>query len=123
MTPRPELVCSGGHRDDYPRRCRTQRVDLGPVAGYRPGSVRRLLLVALLEQGDLSGAERQAAAYQRLAGRLGIPRYGWLPEIWRAMRALLDGDPDGARVSDSLCAGNFHRPVTEVYPLPLSRTI
>src|SRR5262249_17943578 len=23
-------------------------------------------------------------------------RYGWLPEIWRAMRALLDGDPDDA---------------------------
>jgi hypothetical protein len=57
---------------------------------------RRLLLVALLEQGDLSGAERQAAAYQRLAGRLGIPRYCWLPEVWRAMRALLDGDQDGA---------------------------
>jgi hypothetical protein len=57
---------------------------------------RRLLLVALLEQGDLSGADQQAAAYQRLAHRLGIPRYGWLPEIWRAMRALLDGDPDGA---------------------------
>jgi len=57
---------------------------------------RRLLLVALLEQGDLSGAEEQAAAYQRLARRLGIPRYGWLPEIWRAMRALLDGNPDGA---------------------------
>jgi hypothetical protein len=56
----------------------------------------RLLLVALLEQGDLAGAEQQAAAYQRLARRLGIPRYGWLPEIWRAMRALLDGDPDGA---------------------------
>jgi hypothetical protein len=56
----------------------------------------RLLLVALLKQGDLAGAEQQAATYQRLARRLGIPRYGWLPEIWRAMRALLDGDPDGA---------------------------
>jgi hypothetical protein len=57
---------------------------------------RRLLLVALLEQGDLSGAEEQAVAYERLARHLGIPRYGWLPEIWRAMRSLLDGDPDGA---------------------------
>jgi AAA ATPase domain len=57
---------------------------------------RRLLLVALLEQGDLSGAERQAVAYERLARRLGIPRYGWLPEIWRALRAQLDGDPDAA---------------------------
>jgi AAA ATPase domain len=57
---------------------------------------RRLLLLALLEQGDLTGAEQQAVAYERLARRLGIPRYGWLPEIWQAMRALLAGDPDGA---------------------------
>jgi hypothetical protein len=57
---------------------------------------RRLLLVALLEQGDLSGAAQQAAAYERLARRTGIARYGWLPEIWRGMRALLDGDPDAA---------------------------
>jgi AAA ATPase domain len=57
---------------------------------------RRLLLVALLEQGDVSGAEEQALAYERLARRLAIPRYGWLPEIWRALRAQLDGDPDGA---------------------------
>jgi hypothetical protein len=57
---------------------------------------RRLLLVALLEQGDLAGAEQQAAAYERVAQRLAIPRYGWLPEIWRAMRALLDGDPERA---------------------------
>lgn len=57
---------------------------------------RRLLLVALLEQGNLPEANRQAIAYERVARRLGIPRYGWLPEIWRAMRALLDGDPDGA---------------------------
>ncbi|HET7014489.1 MAG TPA: AAA family ATPase [Streptosporangiaceae bacterium] len=57
---------------------------------------RRLLLVALLEQGDLAGAEQQAAAYERVARRLGLPRYSWLPEIWRAMRALLDGDPDRA---------------------------
>jgi len=57
---------------------------------------RRLLLVALLEQGDLHGAEQQAAAYEQLARRLSIPRYGWLPVIWRAMRALLDGDVDRA---------------------------
>ncbi|HTR96063.1 MAG TPA: AAA family ATPase [Trebonia sp.] len=57
---------------------------------------RRLLLVALLERGDVSGAQEQAVAYERLARHLGIPRYGWLPEIWRAMRAQLDGDPDGA---------------------------
>ena len=57
---------------------------------------RRLLLVAFLEQGDLAGAGQQAVAYERLARRLGIPRYGWLPEIWRAMHAQLAGDPEGA---------------------------
>ena len=31
---------------------------------------------------------------ERLAPGLGVPRYGWLPEIWRGMRALLDGHPD-----------------------------
>ena len=55
---------------------------------------RRLLLVAHLERGELAAAQEQAAAYERLARRTGIPRYTWLPEIWRGMRALLDGDPD-----------------------------
>jgi AAA ATPase domain len=59
---------------------------------------RRLLLVALLEQGDLAGAEQQAAAYERAARRTRIPGYCWLPEIWKAMRALLDGDPEAALV-------------------------
>ena len=55
---------------------------------------RRLLLVAHLEQGNLAAAGEQAAAYERLARRIGVPRFGWLPEIWRGMRALLDGHPD-----------------------------
>lgn len=73
------------------------------LAGDDPGSslrqpaslllARRLLVVAHLERGDLAGAGEQAAAYERLARRAGIPRYSWLPEIWRGMRALLDGNP------------------------------
>jgi hypothetical protein len=57
---------------------------------------RRLLLVAHLENGDLAAADEQALAYEHVAARLGIPLYGWLPEIWRGMRALLAGDPDEA---------------------------
>ena len=34
------------HRDDDPRRCRTQRVDLGAVAGDRPGPVGEQRVVA-----------------------------------------------------------------------------
>jgi tetratricopeptide (TPR) repeat protein len=57
---------------------------------------RRLLLVARLEQGDLAAADEQALAYERVAHRTTVPRYRWLPEIWRGMRALLDGDPNRA---------------------------
>jgi hypothetical protein len=55
-----------------------------------------LLLVACIERGDLGAAETHATAYERVARRLGIPLYGWLPEIWRGMRALLVGDVAGA---------------------------
>ncbi len=92
----PEYV---RERTEAATRMLSLATDLPDATLQRQASVllaRRLLLVALLEQGDLSGAEQQAAAYERLARRLGIPRYGWLPEIWRAMRALLDGDPDRA---------------------------
>jgi hypothetical protein len=57
---------------------------------------RRLLVVAHLERGDLVAAARQSAAYERLADRIGTPRYRWLPEIWRGMRALIAGDPGRA---------------------------
>jgi hypothetical protein len=57
---------------------------------------RRLLLLARLESGDLAAAEAQAFSYEQVANLLGIPLYGWLPEIWRGMRALLIGDTDAA---------------------------
>jgi hypothetical protein len=85
----------------------TERVTAGTrmleLAGGSPAGLaeqaaallaRRLLLVAFLERGDFAAADEQAAAYERVARRLNIPRYNWLPEIWRAMRALLDGSPD-----------------------------
>lgn len=56
----------------------------------------RLLLVAHLENGNIGAAEIQALAYERTAGHLGVPRYDWLPEIWRGMRALLDDDVEAA---------------------------
>ena len=86
-------------RKEAANRMLSLATDLPEASVQRQASVllaRRLLVVALLEQGDLPGAEQQAAAYERAARRLGIPRYGWLPEIWRAMRALLDGEPDSA---------------------------
>jgi hypothetical protein len=57
---------------------------------------RRLLVVANLERGDLAEAAVHAAAYERVARRVGSAVYLWLPEIWRGMRALLDGEPEAA---------------------------
>ena len=64
----------------------------------------RLLLVACLERGDVAAAENQAAAYERVTRRLKIPRFAWLPEIWRGMRALLNGDPDDALQHSAVAA-------------------
>jgi hypothetical protein len=88
-----------GERIDAATRMLSLATDVPEPSLQRHASVllaRRLLLVALLEQGDLAGAQQQAAGYERVARRLGLPRYGWLPEIWRAMRAQLDGYPDRA---------------------------
>jgi hypothetical protein len=57
---------------------------------------RRLRLVARLEQGDLAGVDADIAAYARKAQHLRLPLYIWPVPIWRGMRALLDGDVDGA---------------------------
>jgi hypothetical protein len=62
-----------------------------------------------LEQGDVAGAQQQAAAYERVARRPAIPGYCWLPAIWKAMRALLDGDPEGALAHAATAEAIGHR--------------
>jgi hypothetical protein len=69
----------------------------------------RLLLVAHLERGDVAAAEQQAALYERVTRRVKIPRYGWLPDIWRGMRALLQGDPEAALRHAAQAAEIGHR--------------
>jgi tetratricopeptide (TPR) repeat protein len=71
-------------------------VDLATAAGDPRLELlgRRLLLVALLELGDVAGADEQIAAYERtpLAGR--EPLYRWYLPLWRGMRALMAGQTD-----------------------------
>ncbi len=57
---------------------------------------RRIRLRARLELGDLIGVDADIAGYARVADRLRSPTYGWLVPMWRGMRAVLDGDLDGA---------------------------
>jgi hypothetical protein len=52
---------------------------------------RRLRLQALLERGDLPGAEAETTAFQLAADKLRHPGYSWYVSLWRAMRALAEG--------------------------------
>ncbi|WP_432891084.1 ATP-binding protein [Kribbella sp. CA-245084] len=57
---------------------------------------RRLLVVALLEQGRFTDADVQIAAFARAVLPLRLPLYGWLVPIWKGMRALMSGRLDEA---------------------------
>ena len=70
-----EIIAAGAHR----------RVPELELLG------RRLRLVALLETGDMVGADSEAQAFAVTAARLYQPRYGWYVPLWKAMRALAEG--------------------------------
>jgi tetratricopeptide (TPR) repeat protein len=57
---------------------------------------RRLRLQALLECGDLAGADAEITAFQLASDKLRHPGYSWYLSLWRAMRALAEG-----RIGDS----------------------
>jgi tetratricopeptide (TPR) repeat protein len=52
---------------------------------------RRLWIVALLEQGDVGGADREIRAFAATAVVLRHPVYSWYVPLWRSMRAAMDG--------------------------------
>jgi hypothetical protein len=52
---------------------------------------RRFRLVALLEMGDVVGADAQAQAYAVTAAGPRQPLYSWYVPMWQAMRALSEG--------------------------------
>jgi len=49
---------------------------------------------ALLESGDIGGAERALAEGERLAGELRQPNYTWWAHVGRTMLAVMRGAPD-----------------------------
>jgi tetratricopeptide (TPR) repeat protein len=55
---------------------------------------RRLLVVADLERGELTGAWREADAFSRAAGRLRQPLYSLYGSVWRGCRAMVEGRLD-----------------------------
>jgi hypothetical protein len=57
---------------------------------------RRHRLLALLEHGEIGRADDEIATYARTSDHLRLPLYSWIVPLWRGMRALMDGDPQGA---------------------------
>ncbi|MEX1006861.1 MAG: AAA family ATPase [Acidimicrobiia bacterium] len=55
---------------------------------------RRLLLVALMERGDLTAAWREADAFSQTAEQLRQPVYSVYVPVWRGARALVGGRLD-----------------------------
>lgn len=52
---------------------------------------RRFRLVALLESGDIAGADAEIDAFAMAAARLRWPLVEWYPLLWRGTRALIEG--------------------------------
>lgn len=57
---------------------------------------RRLWIVALLEAGDVGGADREIRAFATTAAALRRPSFSWYVPLWRSMRATMDGRIDEA---------------------------
>ncbi len=72
-------------------------IAIGERAGDAPLELlgRRLRFVACLESGDMAGADREAAGFERRADALGNPLYSWYVPLWRAQRMLIQGDLEG----------------------------
>ncbi|GAA0686075.1 hypothetical protein GCM10010193_44920 [Kitasatospora atroaurantiaca] len=60
---------------------------------------RRLRLVALLETGDIAGADAEALAYEAAARPLHRPLYEWYVPLWRGARALMEGRFEDCRAA------------------------
>lgn len=84
---------AGPARSEARRAAACEVVDLATTAGDQRLALlgRRLLLVALIELGDLVGADEQVAAYERTPLARREPLYRWYVPLWRGMRALMAG--------------------------------
>ena len=77
------------------REARARRMlALAEADGDRPLALlaRRLLVVALLEQGSFPAADEQVTAYAATVEQLHTAFYAWPVPIWRGMRALMRAD-------------------------------
>jgi class 3 adenylate cyclase len=81
---------------------RRETLELAAQAARRAGDTEtaleatRLQVVDELVDGDVGASDLARREAERLIEQLRRPLYFWYPPMWRAMRALLDGDPERA---------------------------
>ena len=81
---------------------RRETLELAGQAASRAGDAEteleatRLQIVDALEDGDVGASDVARREAEELIERLRRPLYFWYPPMWRAMRALLDGNPERA---------------------------
>lgn len=89
-----DAIAGPDHSEAREREAR-EVIALAPAPGDDPHLEllgRRLLVVALLEQGRLAEADVEIDAFERVADRLREPLYRWYVPLWRGMRALTRGE-------------------------------
>ncbi|HEY7134798.1 MAG TPA: AAA family ATPase [Acidimicrobiia bacterium] len=65
---------------------------------------RRLRIVALLELGDVTTADREIVAFRVRAEQFRHPLYDWYVPLWRGMRALMEDRLDECAVANTTAA-------------------
>jgi class 3 adenylate cyclase/tetratricopeptide (TPR) repeat protein len=75
-----------------------EMLELGEGTGNREAVLRAhgYRLWQFLELADVAAVDRELSLYARLADELRMPEHSWLTIALRGMRALLDGDIEGA---------------------------
>lgn len=84
---------SGPAHSEARREAAAEVVALGLARGDRQLELlgRRLLIVALLELGEIAAADTQMRAFSAAADAIREPLYRWYVPLWRGMRALMAG--------------------------------
>jgi eukaryotic-like serine/threonine-protein kinase len=92
------FIPSGPNAPQERLRLADEMLEIGEATGNREAVLRGhgYRLWQFLELADVESVDRELSLYARLADELRMPEHSWLTIALRGMRALLDGDVDGA---------------------------
>jgi class 3 adenylate cyclase/tetratricopeptide (TPR) repeat protein len=114
------FIPSGPNAPQERLRLADEMLELGEATGNREAVLRAhgYRLWQFLELADVEAVDRELSLYARLADELRMPEHSWLTIALRGMRALLDGDLEGAeRLANEArrAGGRAEQPVAEQF--------